>query len=177
MIKKRSYRHIKGITVKAVFKTENEMLMRYKMEIVSEQAENPFKTVCVVMQNPSYADENDADKSVQFLEKVVFQTGTKYPEFNGVGRLIIVNQFARVQTKNFRGSHDAKGMENDSVIKIAFQDSDIILIAWGVGNTYEDRKRQILMKLEAMPEKKIFVTSSHPSRGKYEGFIKPFVPK
>jgi len=28
---------------------------------------------CVVMQNPSYADEDVADKSVQFMEKIVFK--------------------------------------------------------------------------------------------------------
>jgi hypothetical protein len=40
------------------------------------------------MQNPSYADEDVADKAVQFLEKVVFKKGL--PEFDGLGSLIVL---------------------------------------------------------------------------------------
>jgi hypothetical protein len=61
------------------------------LEIVLNGAAPTGKTVCVVMQNPSYAGEDVADKSVQFMEKVVFQKGLA--EFTDVRRLIVVNQF------------------------------------------------------------------------------------
>lgn len=58
------------------------------------------------MQNPSYAGEEVADKSVQFMEKVVFQKGL--PEFRDVRRLIVVNQFAYIETNNFEGRSDQR---------------------------------------------------------------------
>jgi hypothetical protein len=67
------YEHINGVTTIAQFAEEDGLRYRYRLEINLQAATTDGKTVCVVMQNPSYAGEDVADKSVQFMEKVVFQ--------------------------------------------------------------------------------------------------------
>lgn len=93
---KRVYKHIEGVQVSAFFAKENGIQFRYKMEITLQDFSGNGLTVCTVMQNPSYAGEQEADKSVQFLENVVFQRKKKFPEFDTARKLIIVNQFAQI---------------------------------------------------------------------------------
>lgn len=124
------------------------------------------------MQNPSYASEEVADKSVQFMEKVVFEK--ELAEFQGVCRLIVVNQFARIQTNGFRGLPEEVGPENDVAIREALEESDIVIIGWGSSNRFEERKAYVLGLLHDMPQKRVLKTRMHPSRGRYEGFIQPF---
>jgi hypothetical protein len=166
------YEHIDGVAVTAQFAEENGLRYRYRMEISLRCALTHGTTACVVMQNPSYASEEVADKSVQFMEKVVFQK--KLPEFEGVGRLIVVNQFARIQTNQFKGLPYEIGKNNNVSIEAAFRESDIIIIGWGSGNLFEDRKTFVLRLLKQMAEKRLFKTAMHPSRGRYDGFIQPF---
>ena len=166
------HEHIEGVAVRAQFTEENGLSYRNRLEITLRGASAQGKTACVVMQNPSYAGENVADKSVQFMEKVVFQK--KLPEFEGVRRLIVVNQFARIQTHRFQGLPHEIGEKNNAAIKAAFRESDMIIIGWGSGNPFEDRKVFVLGLLKQMAGKQLFKTKMHPSRGGYDGFIQPF---
>lgn len=166
------YRHIEGVSVVAKFSVEGGVRFRYRLEIALNCRSENGKTACVVMQNPSYASEDVADKSVQFMEKVVFEK--RLPEFDGVKRLIVVNQFARVQTNGFRGLPEEIGAENDLAIREAFQESDIVVIGWGSSNRFEDRKAYVLGLLQDMPQKLVLKTRMHPSRGRYDGFIQSF---
>jgi hypothetical protein len=121
------------------------------------------------MQNPSYAAEEFADKSVQFLEKVIFER--EMDEFQGVTRLIVVNQFALIQTTDFRGETEAIGADNDEHIADAVCESEIVVIGWGAGNKYYARQGFVLNLLRQMPTKLILQTAKHPSRGSYEDFF------
>ncbi len=167
-----SYRHVDGVAVTAEFAREAGLIFRYRLEVASTNHLATGKTACVVMQNPSYASEDIADKSVQFMEKVVFEKGL--PEFRGAYRLIVVNQFARVQTNGFRGLPEEIGPRNDQAIKEALQESDIIVLGWGSSNRFEERKALVYTLLEEMSGKTLLQTRMHPSRGRYEGFIQPF---
>ena len=124
------------------------------------------------MQNPSVADEYKADKSVQFLEKLIFEKGL--PEFSQVNRCIIINQFARVQTRNFKGEPSDIGKDNDQYIQKAIEASDIVLIAWGKTNPFEERQKIVLNLLGKYRGKELLITQKHPSRGSYQDFIIPF---
>ena len=157
------YEHIDGVAVTAQFSWENDMRYRYRLEILLKDAAPTGKTVCVVMQNPSYAGEDVADKSVQFMEKVVFMKGL--PEFEGVRRLIVVNQFARIQTNHFQGLPHEIGALNDAAIKHALYESDIVILGWGSTNRFEERKAFVLGLLGEMKQKTLFKTRMHPSRG------------
>jgi hypothetical protein len=165
------YEHINDVEVTAQFSFENDLHYRYRLEITLKDASPTGKTACVVMQNPSYAREGVADKSVQFMEKVVFKKGL--PEFEGVRRLIVVNQFAYIETNNFQGLPYQIGALNDAAIKDALQESDIIILGWGSTNRFEERKAFILSLISEMKHKTLLKTKMHPSRGQYDGFIQP----
>lgn len=166
------YEHIDGVEAVAQFSTKGESPYRNRLEITLKNIAITGKTVCAVMQNPSYAGEDVADKSVQFLEKVVFKKGL--PEFDGVRRLIVVNQFAYIQTNDFEGLPYQIGELNDAAIRDALHESDIVVLAWGSSNRFEERKAFVHGILSGMKHKTLLKTKMHPSRGRYEGFIQPF---
>jgi hypothetical protein len=60
------YKHIDGVTVTAQFAWEGELRFRYRLEIALKDVALIGKTAWVVMQNPSYAGEDVADKSVKY---------------------------------------------------------------------------------------------------------------
>lgn len=163
------YRHIPGVQVKAQF--SNCKKFRYQLTI-----ENTTKTngdsLCVIMQNPSAADEIIADKSVQFLEKLIFEKEVEL--FRNVKTIIVVNQFAFVQTNGFVGSPNKIGKENNRYIRQAIEDSNIILIAWGKTNPYIKRQQDIIRIVYSFEDNKVLMTKKHPSRGTYQDFIMPF---
>lgn len=163
--------HIKGVTAKADFAQENGVDYRYRLEITRISASPTPRTACFIMQNPSYAGEQEADKSVKFLERNVFELNL--PEFKDVGRLVVVNQYARIQTNRFLGLPSDVGLRNDRAILEAIRDSEILVIAWGSSNRFEDRKRFILDLVKKSTDKTIYKTKMHPSRGQYAGFILP----
>ena len=163
--------HIKGVTAKADFAQENGIDYRYRLEINRVGASRAPRTACFIMQNPSYAGEHEADKSVQFLEKSVFELNL--PEFKGVGSLVVVNQYAKIQTNGFLGLPSDVGLRNDKTIREAIRESEIIVVAWGSSNRFEDRKRFILDLITKETGKTIYKTKMHPSRGQYAGFILP----
>jgi hypothetical protein len=166
------YRHIDGVEVSAVFATENNMQFRYRLDVALQEKLQKGKTACVVMQNPSYAGEDIADKSVQFMEKLIFRK--EYPEFQGVQKMIVVNLFAYIQTNDFEGLDFQIGSQNDSAIREAMEESDIVILGWGVGKDFQGRKDFVSNMLNKMINKTIYKTKKHPSRGRYEGFILPF---
>ena len=163
------FRHIEGVSAEAVFSEGGKF--RYKLTIENTIG-NGDKTVCVVMQNPSVANSDRADKSAQFLEKLIFKKD--YDEFKDVKNIIIVNLFAYVQTNDFDGSAEHVGSENDNYIHQAVNASDIVLIAWGASNGYVKRKQVINSIITGFPNKVLLQTKAHPSRGKYVDFIETY---
>ncbi len=51
------------------------------------------RTLCVIGQNPSAADERQADKTVHFLERYVFE---RLPQY---GQMLMLNLYSRVDTE------------------------------------------------------------------------------
>lgn len=163
------FRHIEGVSVDAVF--SNCRKYRYKLSIQNDNSSGA-ETVCAIMQNPSVANAEIADKSVQFLEKLIFTKG--YNEFRNVKKIIIVNQFALIQTNDFKGLESDIGEKNDGHILEAIRESDIVLIAWGRGNSYSERKAAINNMLAEHSGKTLLETNKHPSRGTYTNFVKAY---
>jgi hypothetical protein len=168
----KSFRHLEGLNVNAVFSDCGNY--RYLMEI--KKGDNPSgKHICAIMLNPSIADENQADKSVQFLEKLIFEKPSPY--FKDMETLIIVNLFAFIQTRKFQGNPEQAGPDNDQYLRQTIAKSDMVLIAWGKSCGYPQRQELVMNILHEYPEKPVFITKSHPSRGTYKDFIRPFYPK
>jgi hypothetical protein len=165
------YRHIDGVQVTATFSPCRQYRYRLEITLNSPVAGNPV-TVCAILQNPSAANADIADKSVQFLEKLVFIQGL--PPFAGALRLIIVNQFAFIQTKAFAGMDLHIGSENDKHIEQAIAEADVILIAWGKSNPYTSRKQAIDRMLTNQNHKLLLQGKSHPSRASYNGYVSTY---
>lgn len=163
------YRHIPGVKVKALFSDCKKF--RYKLTIEDTSKRNG-DSVCVIMQNPSIANTEIADKSVQFLERLIFEKEVAL--FRNIKTIIIVNQFARIQTKCFEGKAGDIGPDNDIHIRKAIDQSDIILIAWGKTNPFLKRQQDIIGIISSYKDKKVLMTKKHPSRGTYQKFIEPF---
>lgn len=168
----KNYKHLEGLTTKAVFSDCGKY--RYLLEIKKDTKETG-RHVCVVMLNPSVADENRADKSVQFLEKLIFET--RSPHFNRVGRLTIVNLFAFIQTHQFEGNTRKIGPLNDQYLHRAISEADLVLIGWGKTCKHPERQEVVKKFLEEFPKKPVFITKTHPSRGTYRDFVLPFSTK
>ena len=163
------FNHIENVTAKATFSDCRKY--RYCLRVKKNDAIGN-KRVCVIMQNPSVANSDVADRSAQFLEKLIFLKG--YSEFENVSEIIIVNQFAYVQTNDFNGSSSHIGPENDSYIQQAVESSDIILVAWGASNGYDERKIAINTIISKAQNKILLQTKAHPSRGTYVDFVTPY---
>ena len=165
----KDFKHIEGTSANAIFSDCKKY--RYRLTVQNDNSSGS-ETVCVIMQNPSVANAEIADKSVQFLEKLIFTKG--YSEFRNVEKIIVVNQFAFVKTKDFNGSELYIGQENDAHISAAIRESDIVLIAWGRSNRYSERKAAINTMLAEHSDKTLLETKSHPSRGTYINFIQTY---
>jgi hypothetical protein len=165
------YRHIDTVGAVALFSECGKY--RYRLDIsLKITCGKDSKTVCAILQNPSVANSEIADKSVQFLEKLIFSKGLE--PFRRVDKLIIVNQFAHIETKGFSGKDEHIGDDNDQHIRDAVTESDIVLVAWGSRNPYRERKHLIESYLKACKDKKLLWGKSHPSRGQYAGYVSDF---
>ncbi|MBT8179706.1 MAG: DUF1643 domain-containing protein [Eudoraea sp.] len=169
--KPKLFRHLEGLKISAVFSDCGSF--RYLLEIETRK-EVPGKQVCAIMLNPSVADETRADKSVQFLEKLMFEKASPY--FENVSKLSIVNLFAYIQTRDFEGRPEQVGPLNDQYLQETIDAADIVLIAWGKSAGHQQRKNSVLEVLERYPGKTILVTKIHPSRGHYGNFIDKYQP-
>jgi hypothetical protein len=166
-----AYRHIDAVKVAAFFSECGRY--RYRLDITLQTGSgNNEATVCAILQNPSVANAEIADKSVQFLEKLIFTKGLE--PFNNVGKLVVVNQFALIQTNDFSGANEHIGDHNDHCIRDAIAESDIILVAWGARNPYIQRKQVIEGFLKSCTGKKLFRGKSHPSRARYADYISDY---
>ena len=164
------YKHIEGVKVKSIFSKCNKF--RYTLTIKNKLSSGN-KTISVIMQNPSEANSEVADKSVQFLEKLIFQKN--YTEFKNIKTLIVVNQFAFIQTTDFVGTKEHIGSKNDKYIKKSLNAANIILVAWGSTNSYTERINEINGLIRKSDPQLLLQTKKHPSRGTYIDFVKPYV--
>jgi hypothetical protein len=151
------YKHLEGLSVNAIF--SEDKLLRYKLEVESTFGN---QIVCAIMQNPSYANELLADKSVNILEQIIFSN--RISKFQNIKKLIIVNLFAFIQTNDFNGSIEQNDNKNDEMICLAIKESDEIIIGWGVDNYFE-RINYVYSVLRKYQEKVIYKTRKHPSLG------------
>jgi hypothetical protein len=169
-----NYKHLPNLNIYVSYSKEISPKFRYRLVATLQNTKHTPKTVCAIMQNPSYANQTRSDKSISVLEKVVFEKQSQYPEFKNVTRLIVVNLFAYIQTNDFIGSDDEVGCENDIIIKQSLDEADIILLAWGSSNNFTQRKNTVWKMILEFPKdgKKLLQTSRHPSRVIYNDFIK-----
>lgn len=123
-------------------------------------------TVCVIMLNPSYADEYIADKSTYRLEKCIFSKGKceNLPvDANDMARIIIVNKFSKICTTNFDPTEDTGERElNLKYLERAVAFSSIVILAWGA-SVDQDIDEKIYSLIENNKSKNYYKSKYHPS--------------
>lgn len=128
-----------------------------------------LKTLCVVMENPSYACKEHADKSVQFIERLVFDKGKS--EFVDVGRVIVLNLCSYIQTNDFVGGPGTFDPETDRYLREGIDAAEIILVAWGVTADHRERIEMVKGLIREAGTKEIYIGRKHPSRASYVNYL------
>jgi len=128
-------------------------------------------TVGAILQNPSVANAAIADKSVQFLEKLVFLQGL--PQFAG-RRADNRQPVCLDPDSGVSGTEMDIGADNDRHIEQAIAESDVILVAWGKSNAHTTRKQVINRMLRNQRDKLLLQGKSHPSRAGYSGYVSSY---
>ena len=106
---------------------------RYLLTIPYNSEEQRTEVFSVILKNPSSADENFADTSVNRVENYI------YRNFRRCRELHILNLFAYRATDlsdlririDEEGFSNAVGSANDRFLKNSFRDSTRIIVAWG----------------------------------------------
>ena len=104
---------------------------RYRLSLPYRPEANRTKNAAIILKNPSSADINRADKTVQTAAKTIYMA---FPE---VKKLEILNIFAIRGTlpTDVMELHDAGidiiGPENDTNFKEVLANSDYVITAWG----------------------------------------------
>jgi len=146
--------------IKALFSDDQKY--RYTLSIPFYKEQERTKTVTVILKNPSSADAQRADKTVQNVEKVI------YKAFGDASKVEILNLFA------LRGTYPKEIMEaytlgvnivgdnNDAAFEEVLHESDYIVVAWGGASPirsslYDARIGEVLNRMKRIePFKKVF---------------------
>ena len=84
------FEHVDCSRIEAKFFSDNQHRATL---LIPFQGRKGGKTLCLVGQNPSAANEQHADKTIHFLEKYVFERWKQYDQ------ILMLNLYSRVDTK------------------------------------------------------------------------------
>ena len=116
------------------------------------------RTLCVVGQNPSAANELVADRTIRYVEQFVYQ---RMPEF---GQLLILNLYSRVDTK--KQERDVQNVDSSRIfIEEIGAHKDFLLIfgqrARQGAYRFADRARELEILLRTKNAWKIDIATSY----------------
>ena len=112
---------------------------------------NTDKTICIIGQNPSKANQDIADKTLYYLERYIFE---KMPQYS---KIVMLNLYSRVDTKKEYKTN----LENDKFNKIVDdlieQHSDFLIVYGKLKNQGQYNFISKAKKLKVLLEnKKVF---------------------
>ena len=105
---------------------------RYYLEIPFIE-KNEGKTLCIIGQNPSKANERVADKTINYIERYVYENLPQY------SKIIILNLYSRVDTKKLETS-DLLREESECHSNEIINSNTDFLITYGVLDNKGDYK-------------------------------------
>lgn len=105
------------------------------------------KTLCVIGQNPSAADEMKADKTIRYLEELIY---LKQPEYS---TLLILNLYSRVDTTKSE-KHGLLDSRCAEIFDAALLEHDDFLVVYGKlknerAYRFPERARQVCASIKA----------------------------
>lgn len=161
----------------AIFDEHDEFSYRYSLKKVWHVG---MKKATLIMLNPSIANHLIIDNSIMRAMNY-FITQDKLPKF---GELEVVNLFAYINTDSstLRTSSKYIGSKNDHYIKLAIENTDLIVVSWGSDNEYKGRKKEVL---EIIGNRSVYYFKDatdrtipvHISRLSNNFYLEPYPPK
>jgi hypothetical protein len=129
--------------------------------------ERGAESLCVIGQNPSTADEHFADKTIHYLEKLIFFKHNKYRE------LIILNLYSQVDTNKSKLSNPLHTECGKIFKEIVERESDFLVVYGALTNTkpyyFRDRARDIQSYFQGKSVYKLAIDTPyapHPGNSK-----------
>lgn len=99
------------------------------------------KTLCVIGQNPSTADEIEADKTIRYLEELIFRRFVEYRQ------IIVLNLYSQVDTTKTEEKPPLHAECSKIFTKIISEENDFLVIFGKLGNQqryrFLDRVKEI----------------------------------
>lgn len=128
-----------GMLSGAVLSAEEEALYRYLLWRVWDSS---LPVLLVIMLNPSTADHDKNDRTIETLIARARMTGH--------GGILVLNLFAwrATQPSEMKKASDPVGPHNDTAINTALEAGDsILLCAWGIHGTHMNRSEEVLCRI------------------------------
>jgi hypothetical protein len=118
------------------------------------------KTLCVIGQNPSAANELYADKTIRYLEELIYCNRSEY------GALLVLNLYSRVDTKKAA----TNGLHNehcDRLFDTALREHTDFLLVYGKlkregSYNFPARARQVLSTIKSQSVWKLDIGTAYP---------------
>lgn len=99
------------------------------------------ETLCVIGQNPSAADEREADKTIHYLEKLIYLKHSQYRQ------LIVLNLYSQVDTTKTEQAQPLHPKCEEILNRMLGEESNFLVIFGKLSNQgrycFLDRARQI----------------------------------
>lgn len=114
------YENVDSSEIRAIFTPDR--LHRAVLKIPLRSRDHS-RTICIVGQNPSEADERFADRTVRFLERFVFEC---LPEY---GQILMLNLYSRVDTR--KEYVDPLNHQCDRILRCVIRHNDDFLAVFG----------------------------------------------
>lgn len=83
------FHKVDKLKIKASFSYNKQHRFRLEIPFIDRKTN---KTLCVIGQNPSCANQHFADKTLHYIERFIYE---KHPEYD---RIVILNLFSRIDT-------------------------------------------------------------------------------
>lgn len=97
--------------------------MRHRISLVIPFLDRATeKDLCIIGQNPSNANEHNADKTLRYLEEFVFRN---LPEYS---RIIMLNLYSRVDTNKEEVTDIERTESNEAFLRYIDKNSDFLLV-------------------------------------------------
>ena len=170
------FEHVDLRHVRSCFFDERSHRAYLQIPFVGDRGE---KTLCAIGQNPSSADEHAADKTVRYLEELVYRSLPQYRQ------LIVLNLYSRVDTSKEDRTSPLHPECSNIFDRFVAEETDFLVVFGQLRNKepyrFQDRAREIAPLLRSKHVFKLDIGAfyaPHPGNPKiiYSNFTVGFTP-
>lgn len=159
---------------------ENTDAKRYWLKLEFDESKN--ESIVVILKNPSRANKEVSDKTVFNVSSYIYKNRNKYPEFQDIGSIVILNLIPNYQTY----SDQLEPLRNEIIDHLNLEAIDRfthecnnVIIAWGnhprgLFKEYEELKIKVMDILSKNNNKVLYVhkmsKAGNPKHGQIWGY-------